>query len=427
MIYISIGSNLGNRFNYLRRAVALLKESYLNNVSCSIVLETNCILPAGAPAKWNRPFLNMVVAGECDLSPDSLLQGLKDIEHEMGRPVAYERWSPRIIDLDILLWDNIHLDNDHLTIPHPEIHNRPFLMHLLELMGIDERTQQVLQNSPYLPVNCFTNSFTLSPSLVGIVNITSDSFSDGGLCYAPDKAIEQAISHAANGAVVELGAQSTRPGAIIQGPEAEYQKLKPVLDGLEPFMKNGEMIVSIDTFRPEVIDKILNNYSISWINDVKGELSDDILKAISSHKCTICLMHSLGVPAQKDILIPFDESPIDVIKNWAMKNIERFLSLGFSEESIIIDPGIGFGKCALQSIEIFQNLEALKDLNIKVLVGHSRKSFMQAFSVHPAKDRDTETLAVSELIAYKADYLRVHNVDDHMRFFTAKHAINGAV
>ena len=85
MIYISIGSNLGNRIGNLRQAVDLLKKRYLRNVRCSIVLETTCILPNDAPSSWSKPFLNMVVTGETDLSPEQLLVGLKSIESELGR------------------------------------------------------------------------------------------------------------------------------------------------------------------------------------------------------------------------------------------------------------------------------------------------------------------------------------------------------
>ena len=99
MVYISLGSNLGNRINNLRTAAAFLMQSCLRNSTCSIVLETEAILPENAPIEWNKPFLNMIVSGETGLSPTELLAALKSIETEMGRPEIYELWSPRIIDL----------------------------------------------------------------------------------------------------------------------------------------------------------------------------------------------------------------------------------------------------------------------------------------------------------------------------------------
>jgi len=417
MIYISIGSNLGHRLNYLRQAVDLLTERYLRNAKCSIVLETESILPLNAPLTWNKPFLNMIVAGESDLSPELLLQGLKKIEHEIGREQQSERWSPRVIDLDILVWDGVIINTPNLKIPHSELNNRPFLIHLLAMMGKGH-------GAIITPQNCFLNSFTLSPKLVGVVNITPDSFSDGGLFTDIDRATEQVIKLASQGAqIVEIGAQSTRPNAFIQSPEQEYSRLEPILDNLKSLMQMGEILISIDTFWAEIIHKILKKYQISWINDVKNDLDDSTLKLIAQRDCNVCIMHSLGIPPKKNVILDSDIPVIDTIINWATKNIERLLTLGFRKESIIIDPGIGFGKSSYQSIEILQHLELLKGLGSQVLIGHSRKSYMEAFSIKSAKERDLETIAISASIANKADFLRVHNVEDHMRFFVAKYSV----
>ena len=115
-------------------AVNLLTQSCLRNSKSSIILETEAILPDNTPPSWNKPFLNMIVAGETDLSPDALLITMKSIESDMGRLAIYEKWAPRIIDLDILLWDELEINTPQLTIPHPELSTRPFLQHLLALM-----------------------------------------------------------------------------------------------------------------------------------------------------------------------------------------------------------------------------------------------------------------------------------------------------
>ncbi len=413
MIYISIGSNLGNRIGNLRQAVDLLKKRYLRNVRCSIVLETTCILPNDAPSSWSKPFLNMVVTGETDLSPEQLLVGLKSIESELGRPKEYERWSPRIIDLDILLWGDLKLETPQLKIPHPELENRPFLLHLLALLGVDFLNNTIFHN-------CFLKSLVLYPQFVGIVNITNDSFSDGGQFNKPDQAIAQVLKLAAEGAsVIEVGAQSTRPGAIIQTPDEEYTYLEPVLEALKPLAQQWNITLSLDTFWPSVIRDALDHYPISWINDVKGDLDDKTLKFIAERDCKVCLMHSLGIPPRADVILPPDQRPMDVIIQWAQKNIDRLLSLGFKPNNIIIDPGIGFGKSIYQSIEILRHLDALKTLNTQILIGHSRKSYIEAFSAEKAAQRDLETIAISATLKHKVDFLRVHNVADHMRFFAA--------
>lgn len=413
MIYISLGSNLGNRLNYLRQAVELLKKRYLTNVKCSVVLETNSILPDNAPRKWDKPFLNMVVRGDCDIAPEVLLNGLKQIEYDIGRPLVYERWAPRVIDLDILLFNDLTINTPNLKIPHIELNNRPFLRHLINLLN-NEYNSNVIEND-------YLNSYTIFPSLVGIVNITPDSFSDGGLYNDIDDAIEQVRKLALQGAsIIELGAQSTRTGALIQKPEQEYKKLRHVLDGLSDIISGGNMTISIDTFWPEVIHKILKNYPIAWINDVSGNLDNKSLEFICQRKCSLVMMHSLTVPPQKDIIIPDNISPTKFITQWAKERIQKLISIGFSYDSIIIDPGIGFGKSIYQNISLLRNIEELQQLGCKILIGHSRKSFMTAFTKSDAKNRDIETIAVSAFLQNKVDYIRVHNIAEHMRFFVAQ-------
>lgn len=417
MIYISIGSNVGNRLSHLQKAAELLKKRYLKDLKSSIILETKAILPNGAPPDWDKPFLNMVVYGSCSSSPEELLKGLKQIECDIGRSQTHEKWAPRVIDLDILLWDDLTLDTPDLKIPHPELMNRPFLLHLMAMVN---------KIFAFNVQDCFSRSFTLSPKLMGIVNITPDSFSDGGLYYDANRATKQALQLVSDGAsIVDLGAQSTRPGASIQTSEEEYARLKPVLDNLSDYMKAGDIKVSIDSFWPDVILNVLRHYNIAWVNDQKGDLSDHTLKAIASSGCSIVIMHSFSIPPHKDNIIPHDTDPIDTINHWAEKNINRLLGLGFDENSIIIDPGIGFGKSMYQNIQILCSIETLQNFGCKVLVGHSRKSFISSFSIESAYNRDLETIATSSILQNKVDFLRVHNVRDHMRFFVAQAVLKG--
>lgn len=417
MIYISIGSNIGNRLSHLQRATELLKKRYLKDLKSSIILETKAILPNGAPPDWNKPFLNMIVYGSCSSSPEELLKGLKQIECDIGRPQVYEKWAPRVIDLDILLWDDLTLGIPDLKIPHPELVNRPFLLHLMAMVN---------KTFAFNVQDCFSKSFTLSPKLMGIVNITPDSFSDGGLYYDANRATKQALQLVSDGAsIVDLGAQSTRPGASIKTPEEEYERLKPVLDNLSDYMKNGDIEVSIDSFWLDVILNVLKHYNIAWVNDQKGDLSSNTLKEVASSGCSVVIMHSLSIPPHKDNIIPHDIDPIDIINNWAEESINRLLALGFDESSIIIDPGIGFGKSMYQNIQILRSIETLQNFGCKVLVGHSRKSFISSFSIESSSNRDLETIATSAILQNKVDFLRVHNVRDHMRFFVAQAVLKG--
>lgn len=421
MIYVSLGSNVGHRLEYLQRATLALEERCLKNTRHSIVLETECLLPEGAPASWDQPFLNMVVSGESDLSPQDFLKTLKAIERELGRPEVYERWSPRTIDLDIIEWNGEVVDEADLKIPHPKLSNRPFLLHLLALME-GPNPQKLI----HTPEACFLKSLSLFPRFVGIVNVTSDSFSDGGRYHNPDQAAAHALALSEAGAsIVELGAQSTRPGAVLQKPEEDYATLEPVLERLKPLMDNGTLKISIDTFWPEVIHKILEVYPVAWINDVAGNLDDATLKRMVDHSCSLCLMHSLEVPPTRDRILPPDRTPISVILEWGQRQIERLMALGFREEAIILDPGIGFGKSAYQNIALLRHLPDLKAWGCPILVGHSRKGYSQAFSHQPPAERDLETLAASSIVAPHADFLRVHNVNAHQRFFVAQHVLGG--
>jgi 2-amino-4-hydroxy-6-hydroxymethyldihydropteridine diphosphokinase/dihydropteroate synthase len=110
---------------------------------------------------------------------------------------------------------------------------------------------------------------------------------------------------------------------------------------------------------------------------------------------------------------------MQIIIEWASHKIEKLLKLGFLHSNIIIDPGIGFGKSVYQNIEILKNIDMLKTLNVQILIGHSRKGYINAFSRQKPANMDIETIAISSRIMHKVDFLRVHNILDHMRFFCA--------
>ncbi|HRA43070.1 MAG TPA: dihydropteroate synthase [Gammaproteobacteria bacterium] len=434
MIYISIGSNLGHRLNNIQKAVSLLKERYFSDLKMSIILETPAILPNNAPTEWNKPFLNMVIQGESAIEPERLLVALKKIEQEMGRGAVYPTWGPRIIDLDILLWNNQTVVSPKLMIPHPELLNRAFLIHLIALLNPECRYKSLDEN-PYnnktfgeiahLTSNinaCYDRSFVVDPKLVGIVNITPDSFSDGGQNFSPEDAVARAKQLILEGAtVVELGAQSTRPTAVMLDPTVEYLRLQPVLEGLSDCIKNKEIMISIDTFLPQVILQILKDYPVSWINDVKGSLDGKTLRKIADSGLKIAIMHSLTIPAQKDQCLDFEHVPMESINQWAKQKIDYLEQFGFSKNDIILDPGIGFGKSSYQDISLFKSIHQLKDLGCEVLVGHSRKAYTSSFYPSSANERDLETIAISSTLAAQGvDYLRIHHVKNHQRFFVAQ-------
>ena len=249
--------------------------------------------------------------------------------------------------------------------------------------------------------------------LVGILNLTPDSFSDGGVFMDAGTAlahIEQLIADGAD--VVDIGAESTRPGATPLLPSEEWMRLAPVLAELERFSAQAVQF-SIDTRHVPTARKAIAS-GMHWVNDVSGLADDAMLEVIAKSNAQVVCMHSLGVPADKNITLAHDADVLEELFSWAEERIRRLLSAGVEAERIIFDPGIGFGKTAQQSMQILRDIRAFHTLGVKLLVGHSRKSFLGLPKDASNAQRDAATLAVSKyLISQEVHYLRVHNVAAH--------------
>jgi len=208
------------------------------------------------------------------------------------------------------------------------------------------------------------------------------------------------------------------------GIKEEWNRLEPALDAIFRALKEkgSQCDVAIDSFESEIILRALENFPVTWVNDIKGALEEEDYRRIAKTGCTIVVMHSLGVPPTKTQRIRYEENPMDVIAMWGEKMIQKLSFAGFDKEKIIIDPGIGFGQDGYQGMDIIRNIGKLKKrLESNILVGHSRKSFTNLFNAAPSAERDIETLAISErLYEQGANYLRVHNVAMHQRFFVAR-------
>jgi 2-amino-4-hydroxy-6-hydroxymethyldihydropteridine diphosphokinase/dihydropteroate synthase len=397
MIYLALGSNLGNRFENLRTAIAQLSE-FFDCRKSSLVIETDAILPSDASNDWNRPYLNMIICGNSTLDPFSLLECIKNIEKQMGRDPNASSWSPRIIDIDIIDYNNEVVDTEQLSVPHKEIKNRDFLQYLLESVAYKIPKNIKCDTNRYGALNYFV----LSPKLVGVVNVTPDSFSDGGKYFYQDAAVIRITDLYNEGAcIIELGAQSTRPGYEEISPSEEIARLSEILERT----KNIDCL-GIDSYFDSVIEYAIKTHNIRWINDIKSQLSADTIKLIADNNAKLVVMLQ----------------GMDVA--W-LENRARYLqNLGIKKENILLDPGIGFAKSRRENIEIIKNISRIKSMGYNVLFAHSRKSFISGFSNTVAADRDIETIAVSNFaVQKKMDYLRVHNIRDHMKFFVASGAL----
>lgn len=414
-IVLGLGSNVGDRRSNIERAITALGR-ILHNARVSSWHETPAQLLPGAPMSWNQPYLNVAVAGSTSLSKKELFQNAKSLEHAIGR-TQRSRWAPREIDIDILAWDETVADSTELRIPHPRLLGRDFALRPLAELWPDwqyprpglhfQETAASLVSALPLP----------KTELVGILNVTPDSFSDGGKWLDAQAACDHANTMTqAGAAVIDVGAESTRPGAQPLGVEEEWSRLEPVLDALRG---NNACVVSVDTRHTEVAIRAIEA-GAHWINDVTGFSSRSMIETIARSSVDVVAMHSLSVPPRKDLTLPENCDPMGVVVSWAEKKLQEFAAHGITEERVILDPGIGFGKTPRQNLALLRDIDRLVALGTRVLVGHSRKSFLETLTLAPPAQRDAETLALSlELARNNVDYLRVHNIDLHARALRA--------
>ena len=255
------------------------------------------------------------------------------------------------------------------------------------------------------------DSWGKKTSIMGIINLTPDSFSDGGDLSSIDKVLNQVEKFLLKGVdIVDLGAQSTRPGATEIGPEKEIKRLLPCLKKIRN--KFPDILLSIDTFNSEVANEALLN-GANWINDVTGGRRDErILDVVSKFKCPFVITHSRGNSQNMNDLINYENllnNVIDSLQNLTLKALKK----NINKDKIIWDPGIGFSKNTNQNIELLKNIDLLKKYEYPILIGASRKRFIgEILGEKNPKDRDIASLAVSCLCSQKKiEIVRVHNVD----------------
>ena len=246
--------------------------------------------------------------------------------------------------------------------------------------------------------------------VMGVINITPDSFSDGGRFETPDRALAQARRMLSGGVeILDLGAQSTRPGADDVGAEVELQRLLPALRLIRA---EGQGLLSIDTYRAPVAAAALEA-GADWINDISGgRLDPGILKVVAEAGCPYVLMHSRGDSHSMDQLVDYgSEGVVAGVLSELRRASERALAAGVRQQQLIWDPGLGFAKTTEQNLELLRGLEQLQQDGIPLLVGPSRKRFIGAVLNEPrAKARLWGTAAVvAHCVAAGVAVVRVHD------------------
>ena len=254
--------------------------------------------------------------------------------------------------------------------------------------------------------------------VMGVLNLTPDSFSDGGRFTSPELALRQARRMVAQGAsILDLGGQSTRPGAAEVGPQEELRRLLPVLQAIRSAISRGELapapLMSVDTFHAAVAEAVLEA-GADWINDVRGASSlrdPAMLQLVAQAGCPYVLMHSRGDSAAMDGLARYGDVVVDV-RDALLAASDEAMAAGVRREQLIWDPGLGFAKTTEQNLGLLRDLAVLRAEGVPLLVGPSRKRFIGAVLEESRPTaRIWGTAAVcAQAITAGADVLRVHDV-----------------
>ncbi len=433
MAYIAIGSNVGDRVFAFSQAINILKNDVGVIHSTSHLYETPPMYYTDQPS-----FLNAMILIETKLSPFELLKSLKNIEETVGRQISF-RNGPRLIDLDIIMYNDAQIEDEKLQIPHPRLHERAFVLKpLVDINStlvhpiLKKNMSELLHNincddiKRRWPIGNKLHDFDSSILLFGILNITPDSFSDGGQFYINDeKLLDNVLNHALHlinsGAdVLDIGGESTRPGASVVGIDEEMNRVIPVIQHLR---KNNVTIpISIDTRNSKIAEAAIN-CGANIINDVSGGKHDINMFPIASRLgVPIIIMHSRGTPAT----MSNDEHTAysDVVMDVSMELIEQIkvaTMTGVPKWHQWIDPGIGFAKKENENMKLLcpSNLKILKQ-NLEgrpMMIGASRKRFLSNLlpsnSDKSINDKDVATIGASCIaISGGASMLRVHNIRD---------------
>jgi dihydropteroate synthase len=265
--------------------------------------------------------------------------------------------------------------------------------------------------------------FKLDRTLVmSALNVTPDSFSDGGLYMDPGSALERAKQMVGEGCdIIDVGGESTRPFSSPISVEEELKRIEPVLESIRAL----EVPVSIDTCKPEVASRALD-LGAHMVNDVTGLRDEGMMRLVAERAVPVVVMHMKGSPKSMQENPEYDDVVGEII-GFFESTIERASGMGIKRENIILDPGIGFGKKVEHNLEILGRLGEFRSLGHPILVGTSRKSFIGKLLDVEVNDRLEGSLAtLAAAIMNGADIARVHDVRESVRIAKVIDAIKGA-
>jgi dihydropteroate synthase len=261
------------------------------------------------------------------------------------------------------------------------------------------------------------------PRLMGIVNATPDSFSDGGHFLDPAAALQHALKLVEDGAdILDIGGESTRPGAIPVPVDEELQRVIPLIERLAA---STQIPISIDTMKARVAREALAA-GATIVNDVSAlQFDEQMIEVCADSDCGVIVMHMQGTP-QTMQHSPHYENVVEEVREFLAGRVAALDAAGIAPERIVLDPGIGFGKTAAHNLDLLRNIERLRSLDRPVLIGHSRKRFLGKLLGKAIDERTAGTIGVSIALAQQhADILRVHDVAAVKDALRAWRAISG--
>lgn len=270
--------------------------------------------------------------------------------------------------------------------------------------------------------------------LMGVLNVTPDSFSDGGLHLDPKHAVESGIKMVGQGAkVLDIGGESTRPGAAAVSSDQQIRRVVPVIEGIRRHPEAAGVVITIDTTRADVAEAALDA-GADAVNDVSAGTDDPgMLPLVGQRDCGVILMHRLRPPEEDSFSDRYEEEPVyaDVVgdvRTWLDERVAAATQAGVDPDSIAVDPGLGFGKSVAQNLQLLVGLPELIADGRPVLVGASRKSFLGAVTGNSEpRYRDSESIvAAVEAWRRGARFFRVHAPEVHLRALMVAEAVSAA-
>ena len=262
------------------------------------------------------------------------------------------------------------------------------------------------------------------PHVMGILNITPDSFSDGGAFNSLDAALRQSEVMIQEGAsIIDVGGESTRPGADFVSTQQELDRVLPIVEAIK---SRFDIIVSVDTSTPDVI-RSAAALGMGLINDVRALEREGALQASAETNLPICLMHMKGVPQTMQDQ-PDYTSVVDDVVEYLMSRVAICESVGIDRSRLILDPGIGFGKTLSHNLSLLNRTDTLRLLGFEVLMGLSRKTMIGDVLGNPVEERLYGTMGANASAYLKgARIFRVHDVKPHVEMLALMSRIEGAV